>query len=93
MSNSCKTCVEVEPNIYECICQREPKTQEEKYAVMVPFDGDMMYVTEGDSKFQLREKLFDTRQKAVDHASLWGENAVVVEWLPILNTNTPEEKA
>jgi hypothetical protein len=70
--------VEVEPNIYECICQREPKTQDEKYAVMVPFDGDMLYVTEGDTKFQLRAKLFDTEQQAKEHAELWGEQAAVV---------------
>jgi len=51
-----------------------------KYAVMVPFDGVMLYVTEGDSKFHLRVKLFDTEPKALEHAALWGEHAVVVEY-------------
>lgn len=47
---------------------------------MVPMDGDMLYVTEGDSKFQLRARLFDTEQQATEHAELWGEHAVVVEY-------------
>jgi hypothetical protein len=53
-----------------------------KYAVMVPIDddSDMLYVTEGDTKFQLRAKLFDTEQQAKEHAELWGEHAVVVEY-------------
>lgn len=53
-----------------------------RYAVKVPFgheDDDMLFVTEGDSKFKLRIKLFDTVKDAYDHAELWGENAVVVE--------------
>ena len=59
-----------------------------KYADKVPIDddGDMLYVTEGDTKFQLRAKLFDTEQQAKEHAELWGEQAVVVEILPE-NTN------
>lgn len=51
-----------------------------KYAVMVPMDGDMLYVIEGDTKFQLRAKLFDTEQEATEHAELWGGQAVVVEY-------------
>lgn len=47
---------------------------------MVPMDGEMLYVTEGDTKFQLRAKLFDTEQQAKEHAELWGEQAVVVEY-------------
>ena len=49
---------------------------------MVPIDddSDMLYVTEGDTKFQLRAKLFDTEQQAKEHAELWGEHAVVVEY-------------
>lgn len=47
---------------------------------MVPFDGEMLYVTEGDSKFQLRAKLFETHEEAQEHASVWGEHAVVVEF-------------
>lgn len=51
-----------------------------KYAVKVPFDDGMLYVTEGDSKFHLRVKLFDTEQQANEHAILWGERAVVVDY-------------
>lgn len=53
-----------------------------KYAVKVPFgseNDDMLFVTEGDTKFKLRIKLFDTIDEAREHAELWGENAVVVE--------------
>ena len=32
----------------------------EKYAVMIPFDDDMLFVTQGDGKFQLGARLFDT---------------------------------
>jgi len=39
----------------------------------------MLFVTEGDTKFKLRIKLFDTIDEAREHAELWGENAVVVE--------------
>lgn len=60
----------------------QQKRTNNKYAVMVPIDddGDMLYVTEGDTKFQLRAKLFDTEQQAKEHAELWGEHAVVVEY-------------
>jgi len=56
-----------------------------KYAIMVPFDTndddeDMLYVTEGDTKFQLRVKLFDTITAAHEHAAAWGERAVVVQF-------------
>ena len=51
-----------------------------KYAVMVPMDGEMLYVTEGDTKFQLRAKLFNTQEEAQQHADLWGEHAAVVEY-------------
>ena len=54
-----------------------------KYAVKVPFDheqSDMLYVTEGDTKFHLRVKLFDTVEEAEEHAKLWGDNATVVEF-------------
>lgn len=52
------------------------------YAVKVPFDneGGMLYVTEGDTKFQLRVKLFNTEAEANEHAAIWGENAQVVEY-------------
>jgi hypothetical protein len=55
-----------------------------QYAVKVPFpldrDGDMLYVTEGDSKFHLCPVLFDSRAAAEQHAKLWGEGALVVEY-------------
>lgn len=50
------------------------------YAIQVPFQDVMLYVTEGDSKFQLAVKLFDTRQDANNHAILWGDGAVVGEY-------------
>jgi hypothetical protein len=58
------------------------KKTNNKYAVMVPIDdsGDMLHVTEGDTKFQLRVKLFDTEQQAKEHAELWGDHAIVVEY-------------
>lgn len=51
-----------------------------KYAIKVPLDGEMLYVTEGDTKFQLRVKLFDTKEEANLHADSWGELAEVVEY-------------
>ena len=53
----------------------------DKYAVMIPFDGEMLFVLHGDVKFQLGAKLFDTEEKAEEHAALWGERAVVVKYL------------
>ena len=52
-----------------------------RYAVKVPFDDDdWLYVVEGDSKFQLRVKKFDTIEEAEQHADIWGEQAIVVEY-------------
>jgi hypothetical protein len=53
----------------------------EKYAVMIPFDDEMLFVTQGDGQFQLGAKVFDTEEKAEEHAALWGENAMVVKYL------------
>ena len=53
-----------------------------KYAIKIPFgkdDDDMLFVTEGDTKFKLRIKTFDTVSEAYEHAHLWGPNALVVE--------------
>lgn len=55
-----------------------------KYAVKVPFntgdnDDDMLFVTEGDPKFNFRIKLFNTSEDAQQHATIWGEHAVVVK--------------
>ena len=55
--------------------------QVERYAVMIPFDDEMLFVTQLDTKFQLGARLFDTEEKAEEHAALWGENAVVVRYL------------
>jgi len=49
-----------------------------KYGVKVYWpDGDFLWVTEGDSKFQMQPKLFDTEQEALDYAQIWGDNAIV----------------
>ena len=53
----------------------------DKYAVMIPFDDEMLFVTEGDTKFQLGAKVFDTEEKAEEHAALWGENSIVVKYI------------
>ena len=53
-----------------------------KYAVKIPFDhdsSDMLFVTEGDSKFHLRIKTFDTVEEAREEAQNWGTGAVIVE--------------
>jgi hypothetical protein len=53
-----------------------------KYAIKVPFgdeEDDRLFVTEGDTKFKLRIKLFESIQDAREHADLWGPNATVVE--------------
>ena len=50
-----------------------------KYAVKTPFEDDMLFVTEGDSKFQLRIKTFDTVEDARNFADDFGEGCVVVE--------------
>ena len=50
-----------------------------KYGVKVPLDGVMLFVTEGDTKFRLRIKTFNDLDEAWQHASLWGEDAIVVE--------------
>lgn len=52
-----------------------------KYAVMVPMEDDMLYVIENSTDFELKAKLFDTEQEAVEHAEIWGEHAVVVEYI------------
>jgi NhaP-type Na+/H+ and K+/H+ antiporter len=51
-----------------------------KYAVMVPMEDDMLYVIENSTDFELKAKLFDTEQEAIEHAEIWGKHAVVVEY-------------
>jgi hypothetical protein len=53
----------------------------DKYAVMIPFDGEMLFVTHGAVKIPLGAMLFDTEEKAEEHAAYWGEGAVVVKYL------------
>jgi hypothetical protein len=52
----------------------------EKFAVQWPLDGNYLYVTTGDSKFQLRVKLFDTEAEAEAEREIWGEDARVVPY-------------
>ena len=53
-----------------------------KYAVKVPIgqeEDDMLFVTEGDTKFKLRIKTFNNISEAYKHAHAWGPNSIVVE--------------
>ena len=60
--------------------RQEVKTQ---YAVMVPMSfepDDYLYVTEVVNNEQ-KVLLFDSEQKAISHASIWGRKAKVVEYI------------
>lgn len=59
----------------------QPKNANIKYAVKVPFDGEMLYVTQGGNMAHIRARLFDNEQQAKEHAILWGEQAIVVEYI------------
>lgn len=48
-----------------------------KYAVMVPLEESWLFVTEGDSKFQLRTKLFDSIEAAKELGELYGVYKIV----------------
>ena len=53
-----------------------------KYAIKVPMghdEDDRLFITEGDAKFKLRIKTFDTVSQAREFADVCGEGAVVVE--------------
>lgn len=53
------------------------------WAVMVPFDGDWMYVTEMAAAMDFSipvVKTHPTKEEAEYSASLWGEHAKVVEY-------------
>ena len=59
--------------------RQEVRTQ---YAVMVPMSfepDDYVYVTEVINSEQ-KVLLFDSEQKAISHASVWGRKAKVVEY-------------
>jgi hypothetical protein len=53
-----------------------------KYGVKVYWpDGEFLWVTEGDSKFQITPKLFESRVEAEEYAlSVWGDSAIVEEY-------------
>jgi hypothetical protein len=53
-----------------------------KYGIKVYFpDGEYLWVTMGDSKFQLRPVLFDTQEEAEQYAlNVWGDSAIVDEY-------------
>lgn len=51
-----------------------------KYGIKIPFvfDSDYMWVTQGDSKFQLAPLLFDDKKEAEEYAlKVWGPTAIV----------------
>lgn len=54
-----------------------------KWGIKVPFlDGDFLWVTVGDSKFQLQPLLFETEEAAQKHASeVWGDSSKVEIYL------------
>lgn len=60
-----------------------------KYGVKVYWpDGEFLWVTEGDSKFHLAPKLFESKEEAEDYAlNVWGESAIVEEYGENKDTN------
>jgi hypothetical protein len=48
-----------------------------RYAIKVPFEDSWLYLTEGDSKFQLRVLTFETREKAEKFAEPWAFYEIV----------------
>lgn len=54
-----------------------------KYGVKIPFpDGELLWVTQGDSKFNLQPILFDSEQEAIYYAStVWGNVAKVMPYV------------
>lgn len=51
-----------------------------RYAIKVPFDGIWVYLTEGDPKFQMRVRTFDSISKAKEFADPWGDDCIVEEY-------------
>jgi len=52
-----------------------------KWAVMVPFDNDYIYVTRpSEVTYELETMLLDTREDAIEAAKIWGKLARVVEY-------------
>jgi hypothetical protein len=60
-----------------------------KYGVKVYWpDGEFLWVTEGDSKFQITPKLFESRAEAEEYAlTVWGDSAIVEEYGENKDTN------
>jgi hypothetical protein len=60
-----------------------------KYGVKVYWpDGEFLWVTEGDSKFQITPKLFESRIEAEEYAlNVWGDSAIVEEYGENKDTN------
>ena len=60
-----------------------------KWGIKVPFpDGDFLWVTVGDSKFQIEPRLFDTREQAEEYAqTVWGKGAIVEQYGESKDTN------
>jgi hypothetical protein len=56
---------------------------EPRYGVKIYFpDGEFLWVTQGDSKFQLAPLLFDSRAEAERYAlTVWGDGAIVAEYI------------
>lgn len=51
------------------------------YAIKVPFDDSMLYVIDvRPGSDELKPRTFDTIEEAEDHATLWGDKAIVVEY-------------
>jgi hypothetical protein len=45
--------------------------------VLVPLDDGWVYLTEGDSKFQIRTKTFDSIEEAKNFVEPWGVYDIV----------------
>jgi hypothetical protein len=52
-----------------------------KYAVRVPLAADdYIFVSDIDSPFDIKVRLFDSEEEAKEHAAIWGPLAEVVEY-------------
>lgn len=61
-----------------------------KYGIKIPFilDHDYLWVTKGDSKFQLEPVLFESKEEAEQYAlNVWGSNAKVEVYGESKDTN------
>jgi hypothetical protein len=44
-----------------------------RYGVMIPFDGEMLFVTRGAVQIPVGARRFDTEVKAEELAAIWGD--------------------